>query len=120
MRNSLHFRRKYLGKMGRWLGRFLGLAYISPRDIESFSTQRVESFQANQIVRFILLENATLSIDQTQIFLRGTFKNTKFFIRQGNVTFDHCKFIGCSFSSPDNSLTIHFLKVSLEIVFLKN
>ncbi|MCA3303603.1 MAG: hypothetical protein ING00_11995 [Roseomonas sp.] len=106
--------------MGKWLGRFLGLACTSPRDIEPFGTRRVESFQATQIVRFVLLENETLHINEPRLFSRGTFKNTKFFIRLGNVTFDHCKFIGCSFSFPDNSLTIHFFKSELGDCFFEN
>jgi hypothetical protein len=116
----LLFRRNFLVKMYRWLGRSLGLACTSPRNIEPFGTRRFESFQDDQISRFVLLENKTLNVNEPRLFSRGTFKNTKFFIRTGNVTFDHCKFIGCSFSIPNNLLTIHFFKSELRDCFFEN
>jgi hypothetical protein len=106
--------------MGKWLGRFLGLACTSPRDIEPFGTRRVESFQATQIVHFAVLENETLNIDEPRLHLRGTFKNTRFILGQHSVAFHHCKFIGCSFSSPHALIEVHFFKSELADCFLEN
>ena len=120
MRNSLLFRRNYLGKMVRRLMRYLGLACKSPRDIEPFRTRGVESFQAHQIVRAALLGNQTLNIDEPRFFSSGTFQNTKFVFEQVSVTFHHCKFIGCSFSFPHGFITIHFFKSELEDCFFED
>ena len=64
----MHFRRNFLVKIARSLGRFLGLSCKSPRDIEPFWVRGVDSFKADQLVRAARIEGRTLSIDDAQFF----------------------------------------------------
>lgn len=114
------FRRNFLVKMCRWLGSFFGLANKSPRDIEPFRTRGIESFKADQVVRAALIGSQTLRVNEARFFSHGIFKNTEFVFGRDSVTFHHCNFIGCSFSFPDNFITIHFFKSELRDCFFKN